>query len=186
MSKKYDLDLTMPWSRSKAINYVLALTMEGLMSSTVKTYLSRVRTLHKARGLSPGWETDDLKFLMKGVCNLPRRDTPKRLAITPSLLQELCSKIRNSNMSALDKGAVWAACALLYCGALRSCEVLSPSASSFDPSTTLRRKDIRLVTEQVSGKTVTYLKMIVKNPKEFRAVGSVEVFWDLSVQITVL
>ena len=175
MERKYDLDLKLPWTRTHAVNYVLALTMEQLAPGTVRTYISRVRSLHHSKGMTPGWEEDDIRLLMKGVCNLPRKNTPKKLAVTPALLRILKEKIMSSQWPEMRKHMVWAACCLLYNGALRAGEVLSPSASRFDASSTLRRRDLTLVKENVAGKSVTYIRMLIRNPKEFRSVGEVTV-----------
>ena len=39
----------------------------------------------------------------------------------------------------------------------------------------LKSQDVQMVTEVVGGQRVTYLKLTIRNPKEFKAVGSVTV-----------
>ena len=177
MEEKYDLTLTLPWGRNEVVNYILALAMEKLAYSSIRTYVSRVASLHRNLDMTPGWQGQDIRLLMRGVANLPRSpNSPKlRLAVTPAILRKLNSKLMGSSAPELVKKMVWAACCLLYVGSLRSCELLSPSKHSFDPTTTLRRCDVELVRELVNGKKVKYIKLSVKNPKEYRRAGTVTV-----------
>ena len=177
MALKYSLELTMPWGRDQVVNYILALTMEKLAPSTIKTYVSRIASLHRCLGSAPRWESEDIRLLMKGVANLPRSpDSSKsRLAITPAVLRTLCEKLRSSSMPDTMKKMMWAAACLLYAGSLRSCELLSPSKYSFDPTTTMRRCDLEVVKEMVGMNKIRYIRLSVKNPKEFRQAGTVTV-----------
>ena len=177
LAQKYSLELSMPWGRDKVVNYILACTMEKLAPSTIKTYVSRIASLHRCLGSAPRWEGEDIRLLMRGVANLPRSpDSPKRrLAITPAVLRTLWEKLTGSSMPDTVKKMMWAAACLLYAGSVRSCELLSPSKYSFDPTTTMRRCDLQVVREMVGMNRVKYLKLSVKNPKEFRQAGTVVV-----------
>lgn len=177
MESKYALNLPLPWGRSEVVNYILALSMEKLAPSTIRVYVSRVASLHKNMGMCPGWQGDDIRMLMRGVANLPKNSDPakQRLAVTPAVLRVLHSRLSSSPAPDLTKKMVWAACCLLYVGSLRSCELLSPSRYSFDPTSTLRRCDVELAKDLVNGRRIKYLRLSVKNPKEFRQAGTVTV-----------
>ena len=177
MSQKYDLDLTLPWGRNKVVNYILALSMEKLAPSTIRTYVSRAASFHRCSGSAPEWVGEDIRLLMRGVANLPRnpKSPNQRLAVTPAVLKTLYQKLEGSSISDLVRKMLWAACCLLYAGSLRSCELLSPSKCSFDPTTTLRRCDLEVVKEMVGMKKVKYLRLSIKNPKEYRRAGTVTV-----------
>ena len=125
----------------------------------------------------PGWGGEDLKLLMRGVANLPKNSSPhrQRLAITPAVLRLFYDKLMGSSLPELQKKMIWAACTLLYVASLRSCELLSPSKFSYDPTSTLRRCDLKVEKELVNGKRVKYLRLWIKNPKEFRSAGTVQV-----------
>ena len=152
MESKYALNLPLPWGRSEVVNYILALSMEKLAPSTIKVYVARVAGLHKNMGMCPGWQGDDIRMLMRGVANLPKNSDPakQRLAVTPAVLRVLHSRLSSSPAPDLTKKMVWAACCLLYVGSLRSCELLSPSRYSFDPTSTLRRCDVELAKDLVN------------------------------------
>ena len=177
MAAKYSLNLSLPLGRTEVINYILSLSMEKLAHSTIKTYVSRVASLHRCLGSEPGWVSEDIRLLMKGVANLPRNPAlaRQRLAVTPAVLRTLYEKLMASSIPDITKKMLWAACTLLYAGALRSCEVLSPTKYSFDPTTTLRRCDLEVVRELVGMNRVKYLRLSIKNPKEHKRAGVVTV-----------
>ena len=177
ISGKFEVDLSLPWSRSKAVNFIVGLSLEGLAPSTIRTYISRSNSWHEAQGMTPNWSQGDIRLVMRGIHNLVSEDRvpTQRLAITPSLLRILKSKLFESSLPLGEKRMIWLTSTLLYAGSLRSAEVLSTSTYSYDETSTLRVKDIARMSDKVAGKIVHYLKLKIRNPKEHKGAGVVTV-----------
>lgn len=177
ISEKYEVNLALPWSRSHIVNFIVGLSLEGLAPSTIRTYVSRSNSWHEAQGVTPNWSQSDIRLVMRGIHNLTSEDRvpTQRLAITPALLRVLKSKLFESSLPLGEKRMIWLACTLLYAGSLRSAEVLSTSTYTYDPTSTLRVKDIARKTDKVKGRTVHYLKLKIRNPKEHKGAGEVSV-----------
>ena len=177
ISEKYEVDLSLPWSRGQIVSYIVGLSLEGLAPSTIKTYVSRSNSYHESQGITPNWSQGDIRLLMRGINNTVTEDQvpAQRLAITPSLLRILKSKLFESSLPLGEKRMIWLSATLLFVGSLRSAEVLSTSTYTYDPTSTLRVKDILLLTDKVAGKKVQYLKLKIRNPKEHKGAGVVTV-----------
>ena len=177
ISDKYEVNLSLPWSRSSIVNFVVGLSLEGLAPATIRTYVSRSNSWHEAQGVTPLWCQSDIRLIMRGIQNRPSeaRAETKRLAITPALLRVLKSKLFESSLPLGEKRMIWLTCTLLYVGSLRSVEVLSTSTYNYDPTSTLRVKDVAKKTDIVKGNTVHYLKLKLRNPKEYKGAGEVSV-----------
>ena len=109
----------------------------GLKSSTIKSYLSGLKAIHKAKGL--GVLCTDSIFIndiLTGRHNLDVSNkviSPNtRLPCTLEILKLLKQEIRLADYPNHDKIVMWASCSLLFYGAMRSNELLCQDEEFFD------------------------------------------------------
>lgn len=114
---------------------------ESLRHSSIKVYLSAVRSLHIDQGFA-----DPLQncLLLQRVTKGIKRDQgvasdAKRLPISPELLEIIQKSLLTSSF---DDCMFWAACTLAYFGFLRSAEFTVPSLEKFDPTLHMSVEDV--------------------------------------------
>ena len=114
---------------------------ESLRHSSIKVYLSAVRSLHIDQGFAdPLINCLRLQRVVKGIKRLQGvKSSLTRLPVTPDILAVVRSSL---DLTAYDDCMFWAACTLAYFGFLRSAEFTVPSTSSFDTRTHLAVADI--------------------------------------------
>ena len=135
-----------PVSEQKLAFFVAKLYLEGLSSTTVKTYLCAVRYTQIAIGLGDPQipSMPQLEYILKGIRKLSAKgDRTRRLPITPPILRQLRS-VWEANLEYPDANMLWAASCMCFFGFLRSGEVVIPSDSAFDPSSHLSVGDVRV------------------------------------------
>ena len=122
--------------------FVAYLGDQGLMPSSVKSYLSAVRQWQISEGhLEPQFSLmPRLKQVMKGV-GVTRgkegRPTRCKLPITPEILRQLWREEKKA-----DWEMYWAACNVAFFGFLRAAEFTVPSQQAYDKSYHLNVSDI--------------------------------------------
>jgi len=100
--------------------------------STIKVYLSAVRSLHIDQGFpDPLVNCLRLQRVLRGVERTQGDASSQRLPITDNVLVVIF-KALNVNMP--DHCMFWAACCLAYFGFLRSAEFTIPNLASYSPS----------------------------------------------------
>lgn len=116
-----------------------ALLADSLTHSSIKVYLSAVRSLHIDHGLpDPLVNCLQLQRLLRGVKRVQGSPSPSRLPITIDLLKVIQQSL---DMKDSDHVMLWAACCLGFFGFLRAGEFTVNS--SFDPSIHLSIGDIQ-------------------------------------------
>ena len=123
-----------------------ALSSGNLSPNTVSNYLSSLKFLHLIKGFpAPQILQDELiKMILRGAKNTnPNkfRDNKRRI-VSLSLLQALQKEILESNWSPYLKTALWALFTVAFFASARMGELVSPSRSSFDASSTLSIRDV--------------------------------------------
>ena len=113
----------------------------SLRHSSIKVYLSAVRSLHVDKGFPDPLENClRLQRVVRGIKrsqgSLPANP---RLPISSNILRIIHSAL---DLTSFDDHMFWAACLLAYFGFLRSAEFTVPSLSAFDPSRHLSVRDI--------------------------------------------
>ena len=112
---------------------------DSLHHSSIKVYLSAVRSLHIDNGLpDPLINCLQLQRLMRGIKRVQGSSTSKRLPITIDLLKVIQ---RSLDLNSGDHVMLWAACCLSFFGFLRAGEFTTNS--SFDPSIHLTVGDVQ-------------------------------------------
>lgn len=116
-----------------------ALLADSLTHSSIKVYLSAVRSLHIDNGLpDPLVNCLQLQRLLRGVKRVQGSASRSRLPITIDLLKVIQQSL---DMRDSDHVMLWAACCLGFFGFLRAGEFTINS--SFDPSVHLSIGDIQ-------------------------------------------
>ena len=109
--------------------------------SSIKVYLSAVRSLHVDQGFPDPLENClQLQRVVRGIKRsqgaLPSRP---RLPVSSNILRIIYSAL---NLNSFDDVMFWAACLLAYFGFLRSAEFTVPSLSAYNASIHLPMSDV--------------------------------------------
>lgn len=132
---------------------------DSIQHSSIKVYLSAVRSLHIEQGFSdPLLNCLQLQRVSRGVKRLQGSPAAQHLPITDSLL--LVSH-RALDLTIFDHCAFWAACLLGYFGFLGATEFTVPNLDSFSPAIHLSVADIAVHSLQ----SPTYLRVRINASK---------------------
>ena len=112
-----------------------------LKASSIKVYLSGVRSMHIEHGFNNPLENCfRLERVLRGIKRLQGTGTKQRLPITTSILRKL-HKILNLDM--YSDALFWAACLIGFFGFLR-CGEFTTNSKEFDANTNLTVNDIQI------------------------------------------
>ena len=165
MTTKFGLDLSLPWDKSKRLNFGLALLKDGLRSSSIRNYLSQANTIHRLLGEECPGDDALLKAVLKGSENT-EECSKKTLAITPVVLNKLRDHLKQcSSMHRTDRRMIWAACCTMFHGSLRVNEALCGGRHSVTPHD-LTGERMKIILDSSTQSTVCILSLFC--PKEQR------------------
>ena len=174
--KALEVDLSLPWTVGKTLNYVgFLLENRKCSSKTISCYLSGIRMLHLCNGQDPAsLRPDIVNLVLRGrehfeEARATLEQKQKRVAVTVPILKVLLRKIRESTMDSEMKTRLWLICCLMWNASLRVSEVLSKNEKEYDPLTTLCGGDLILDKVEVRrGEYKEILRYHIKSPKERR------------------
>ena len=134
---------------------------------TINQYLSGLRMVHIKKGiLPPNLRPEIVKSILSGHANDDKRKQIPRLAMTTPIM-ELVKKLLTLSILPLEmKRLVWVISCLAFHGSFRIHELLSREEQSYDPTSTLLGKDVRLVKTKIDGNLEELLIVHLKSPKE--------------------
>ena len=93
------------------------ITVRGVGASTIKQYLSGLRTVHLKRGFFPGnLRPDIIKSIIKGREQQELKTKIPRLTMTLPILKLLKALLKKSNMSLERKRLAWVICCMAFHG----------------------------------------------------------------------
>lgn len=144
---------------------------EGLMASTVKSYLSAVRQLAISQGQPDFSQTPmpRLKQIIKGVGVVrgkEGRTTRRKRPITAAILRQMGSTKAVTPPQGANWEMFWAASCLAFFGFLRAGELTVPSAQRYDASYHLNLADISA--NHKSQPSVMHVKIKASKTDPFR------------------
>ena len=166
----FNIDLSFPWSISSTMNFILACGEQNLQVSSIKVYLSKVKSVHMMLNVS--WpESYWIQLILRGMANSKNQKKKPRRAATVDVMRQLKERLISSSYSLQQKRLFWLAVSLMFSGCLRGSEVLCSSESKFSPLETLLNEDVNLSTVFVNGKSHRVLTLNLKNTKEVKGPG---------------
>jgi hypothetical protein len=174
MKKSYPLEL--PISEETMLGFIHWLLFErNLMAASVSGYLAGIRKLHIVKGLpEPTIRTRMVQMILDGKKNMEAaaglKGDVRRGPVTHEIMTLLKARIREWQTDNVSKVTLWAVSTLLFHGAFRGGELLSRTASTFDPAYTLLRRDV-VVVEDSCGQAVVQVN--IKAPKEEKSRAAV-------------
>ena len=139
--------------------FVCFIFADSIQHSSIKVYLSAVRSLHIEQGFpDPLLNCLQLQRVLRGVKLSQGSPAAQRLPITDSLLLVIH---RAFDLKFSDHCAFWAACMLGYFGFLRAAEFAVPNLASFSSAIHLSVADITVDSHQ----SPTCLRVRIKASK---------------------
>ena len=166
---RYGVSLSMPWSTSSGIEFVMGCCKDGLRASSIRTYLSQIKKAHLVSGVA--WNVDMYlpNQLLRGLENTadPAR---RRIAVTPAMLDKMFMKIYSlkKKWSLHDRRVLWLSICCLWAGSFRAAEILSVSESGFLSEETLTWSRWKEHSGLVDGRVTRWLSVLLLKPKEHR------------------
>lgn len=165
MAVLFSLDLAIPWSSAKCLNFTLAGSIHGWRASTIQSYIYRVASIHTMMELPVPVLTLWARRVIQGLRNIEAAK-PTRMAVTPAWMKTLRDELVKANWSRERKRLCWAVCTMLFSGSFRSIEILPPHKDSFAGDSSLVGRDITLRKEKVNGSWSTFFLINLRHPKE--------------------
>ena len=113
---------------------------QSLKYSSIKVYLSAVRSLHIDSGFAdPLHNCLRLQRVVRGIKRVQGSSVDKRMPVTSDIMMII---FRSMDFHIFDDIMFWSACTLAYFGFLRASEFTTPSRSTFNSSFNLTLQDV--------------------------------------------
>jgi hypothetical protein len=141
-------DLSLPLSEDKTLIFIAWCIEKGNAVSTVRSYLSGLKTFQVANKFGEQeLLTPLVNKVLQGHEHMPKAKagSSKRLPCTISILKLLKTKLRIAKLDKQIKLLIWSACTIAFYGAFRMGELLCKSVSTYDPRYSLLRKDVTII-----------------------------------------
>lgn len=157
-----------PTNESTLLLYITHMGKKGLSHSTIKVYLSAIRSLHVATGQHSHFTAQYTPRLQQVLHGIQREQAsilePRtRLPITIQLMRQIKSLI-STKPCTYHHRMIWAACCTAFFGFLRCGEFTSPNHSAYDPTVHLSFGDVA-VDDRISP---SFIRLTVKQSKTDR------------------
>ena len=158
----------MPTSEFTLLLYIAHMGQKGLSHSTIRVYLSAIRSLHVAKGQHNHFTaqyTPRLRQVLHGIQKEQAfiLEPRTRLPITIQLMRQIKTLI-SAKPYTYHHTMIWAACCTAFFGFMRCGEFTSPSHSAYDPTVHLSFSDVA-----VDSRTCpTFIRLTIKQSKTDR------------------
>ena len=140
-----------PLTETAVTSYIdWAFYKKKLNSSTIKSYVSNLCTIHKLKNMKvDAFYSFSVKTAIKGTENLNFSigKKPTRKAMTLPLLKILGHEIAKKNWSENTKIVVWATMTIAFFGSFRIGELLSKSENAFNNTDNLLWSDVKILVD---------------------------------------
>ena len=120
--------IALPTNNELLLKYVAFLYQEGLKGTSIKVYLSAVRSLHVFSNLAPPVYNEKLLLALKGAVRLSR-PPDRKLPITYQILKEIFPFLEFRHNALLLKAVM----SMSFFGCFRSGELCLPDGICFNP-----------------------------------------------------
>ena len=155
--KLYQLPNVWPTNIQQMIMFISYCYENGLLPSTISTYISGITYYHKLHGWLDFGNVFLIRKLLEG-CRRSRGSKDKRAPITLSLLTDICYQLPSICYSSYEACLFQAVFTLAYFGLFRISELVSNSAISH--ANAVLKKDVVLESD---GKIVVTLRVFKTN-----------------------
>ena len=158
----------MPTSEFTLLLYIAHMGQKGLSHSTIRVYLSAIRSLHVAKGQHNHFTaqyTPRLRQVLHGIQTEQAfiLEPRTRLPITIQLMRQIKTLI-SAKPYTYHHTMIWAACCTAFFGFMRCGEFTLPSHSAYDPTVHLSFSDVA-----VDSRTCpTFIRLTIKQSKTDR------------------
>ena len=143
-----------PLSSSIIVEFIMFLFYKReLKLSTIYSYLSAIKFLHKLKNLKPIYSLDDplISLTLNGIKNHQKVHTMgnslRRRVITFPVLKLLGHEIFMSDLSKHDKLLVWSVSTLAFFTCCRLGELIFQQTDTFDKTSNFLWKNVRIISE---------------------------------------
>ena len=178
-------DMSLPFTTETTLTFVAwLLESRKVKSVTIDKYLSALRMMHLTQGHNiPCLREPIVQLILTGKKNWDNvrenlNGKVKRDPVTLEMMKFFKKKLITMDWSAKRKILFHAVTTLAWNGSFRIHELLSRESKTFDPTTTLLWKDVKIDSVNWNGKCVGVISVFLKSPKTDRigAGQRIEVF----------
>ena len=162
-----DIDLAYPWCLGKLCNFILACNEDALKASTIKNYVSQIKSDHARLGEPWSILSRVPNDLLKGIEN-GAEPSRFRIAVTPAMMLNFKRVLAASDWSRHNKRVMWCLIAFLWSGSFRVSELLAPSQVGYIQEETFVWRKLSVEEGEVNGVRTKWVSVHLKNTKEMR------------------
>ena len=167
IQQKMGLIINFPLTKVMVLAIIAYHMEKGLKGNTIKTYLGALKMAHLVRGVKT--EALDDAFVKACITGAINKDALKpkepEAVMTVAKMREIRNWLKIQNKTYQEKRLLWCICTLLFMGSLRPSELLSNSATNFDPNKCLLGQDIKKLNVKMDGQETAIIQLALKNPK---------------------
>ena len=136
----------LPTTEYTLLLFITSLALSNLAHTTIKAYLSAVRSLHIQSGVLHTFSaqlTPRVEMVLRGIkkAQCDKRSPRVRLPITIEIMYRL-KQLLQENPQDYHYLMMWAACCIAFFGFLRCSEFTTPSQQEYDPQVHLQYEDV--------------------------------------------
>ena len=165
--EEWSLNMMMPWTKEKCINFISWCRSGGMKSTTCRQYLAGVKKMHQKEAMSVAWAEDPrVTMILRGYDNITGDVVKERVAMDPKRLWFLKLEIKSRNDNLHNKRMLWFTSVIMLKASLRASEIMGEKIAEVNLQKVLRWGDIERRSGLLQGEKVESLIIKIKAPKE--------------------